>query len=533
MEWRGFLAACGLRVEPGWVTREVPYDNPGTFAVRDPNRFNAWKNCLTEDFSKDKPVKVIYYALDGVTSGLLRNSSFDLKKMAKWLYNSWQSRFKDELKSNNDLLLPGYFTVEFHKRNAPRWIKVKDRLWGDIDPKLIPIETVDGTGVPAGFASKVGVGQVSKLEVARKYLTLVSQSDDGSSPYHHHYLESLDVPKLTIKMVNDLWNKDPKYYGDVIKVAVELLRINIPSQGLMIYDRETGRTRPYDDFRLGSSALQGIPLIEAQYGEQGRILGEELKLKSESKLSVYLQILESVFDQFPQSLETKRDQLLSLLRDWTSLDDQSKRELIQTEYTLRNSKGLSTPIVVTYKRDDQAHSLKLAGYHVLALRTEANETLRIKRAAGELGFISIEETGSLRTTGEHNLSEDEAHLFMQYLDKYQEIMDEREKVLLEERLSFLGTRFSIVDKIKKVESASRELQVGKKLQSINLKLPFLQKQPAKLLVSHDENISNILAHLLSMVEFAPYKSVLRDLGDLRAFVEPRLPISEKRVRGCS
>lgn len=523
-EWRDFLIKCGLRVRPGWTLQTDTYETCSRFRNSDYSRWQAWTDRIKDDYTEDNPVEVTFVKLDGITTSLLSSSNLDMTKMANTIYESWLSKYNKILNiqiRENYNPLPGYFNVRYKRRNSERTAQAKDKLWAGIDPKLIPLITIEKIPVPAGLAGKIEINQAATFKTARQYLTMVAQTDGSSGGYHARYLESLNLSSPTISDINLLWDrKDPQYYNDIIQVAIELLKMNVISDGLLLYDKDKKQLRPYDDFRLGKTALAGIPLIEKQYGEAGRILGHLLKLHSESKLTTYMQLLEQLYAKLPNSLEQYHAQILGLLDEWASLDETGRQDLVQAANKSRKKKALDLPIVITYNQDDWAQKLKNAGYMVLSFHVAERQKYKLERAAHELGFSSLEEEGQLKTQGENNLNEYESQLLIKYLKAYEDRIEAREIILLEEKLAVMGKRENLGARIKRVKSACREIELGRNTMQINIELPFLELQCPIYLVKYHDSIQIILAGLLSVLEFAPYHSVLRDLQDMQNYIEP-------------
>lgn len=526
-DWRQFLILCGIKNYPEFILKGFKYLSVWDFEDKCKACYEMWQKQIKRDCTYSRPVEVKRVEIDNSTKSVLESDGFDSKLMAKILYNSWLKAYKDELKFIENsyywhkLFSPpaGYFLTKY-KRRETKISLTKDFLWGGIKRDRIPLLTINNNIVNSNDAFRVLNSQKNELKTAARYLPLVLESQEEGTGYHPAFLESLNVPTLKISDINSLWSKvEKEFFPEIIKIAIEFLHIRIPGTGLELFDQEEKQIRLASDFRLGREGAKGVPLIEKQYGDIGRILGELLGLVAENEFVYFLGIFEKLLSADPTDEERFLEDIYRLLKHWQSWDTRSRGAIASDFQGALEKYDDSSPPIIVFNNPETLALLKNAGIKAFGLMVDDSEKYGMERAARELGLSQPDNAGVLELAGERPLNDPERKRFNQLVQGYINSLEWHEISRLTSKLTKFGSFDQWDTRIRKVESADRLLGKSNQI-SIILKLPYMDDQRHQLLVGLDNKPETILAHLLSVCDFTRFKSALRDIKDIQLLLEP-------------
>ena len=512
--WRNFLMMCGIRVKPEFILVKLRYDDVNDFRNRDYDRFIRWVNEVGSDYTPNNSLTAIYLDLDSATTSVLKKGNYDKELMAKSLYNTWSEKHSKHSESkiySYQETLPGQLLIEY-KRNYIKRLLIEHNCFGNVPAKLVPLKTISGQFAKADNVFRIKGIHKNNFPLTKDYINLVVEDDKTEYGYKADYLSSLNIKELSVIEINSLWRPSQKIdHNVVLQIIIEYIKAGYPNEGLQLLDRTTGRLLRYNSFRMGSKAAPGVPLIEAQYGNLGRLLGELLNLPSESKTTSYRKLLSIIFDNLPKSMNDNVDDIYQMLKDWKTLGD-SARSFLCLDYRKRcKSLARSNQIYLCLNDSVLASKLRQSGYLVFELYKQETEVYELNMAAKELGLKVPEVSGQLIVEGEVPLSDTDRSIFIEYFKEYTSLLEEIEKSRLSSRLSVLGDFNAIQNQIIRVQRAYREIDAKPQTIVLPLDIPFLDKQGHSFYVGLDSSPMDILARLLSSCEFTTYRSALNEL----------------------
>lgn len=541
-DWRDFLIQCGIRNGPDFLLSNKKYSNWQDFESSDKYYFDLWQMENNVNYTMYRPVEIITVDLDKGTKNLLDGSRIESKVLAQELYAMWMKQFSKELKFFNpsayqpEWLNPaaGYFIVRYIYQRK-RVSLSKDNYWGGLRRSCIPIETIRGNIADAKTALRIPLSKQSKFITGGKHLSLVLENEKGDTCYHSAYLDSLEIKAPKITDVNPIWqNFEEKNYPEILKVAVELLEAQISGSGLEIYDKEAKRLRPATDFKLGREGAKGVPLIERQYGELGRKLGELLGLPEENEVNSYLGLFENIFAAGFNKIGDYSNDLYRLLKHWQGWDASSQGVIANDLQRDRDKYGFEKLPVVIFNGQGMLDIFREAGLIAIALNIADAEKYGLEQSARELGLILPEETGRLDVNDERPLNEQELAKFDRLLQRYAKSLEVSEKSKLTALLAGVGLgNYELLGK-KVFRAVSIARVLGKeRLQTLSLTLPYLDRQEQRFYVASNESLEITLARLLSICGFTRFKHAKQDIQEVAREIRDKVSLRESKDRAAT
>jgi len=334
-EWREFLIHCGIIASPKFIEKREHYFGHWGFKNDNDYFYDIWIDNINNNFTRSSDIEFSRIRVDECTINLLINYADSHSILSDELYKSWCKDYGNDLDHFDKKILPyensplkpfpGCFMVSYMRRQK-LVSQSEDPLWAGMNRDLAPLKSINGIIVSPSVAIRVLPFIMKKLKCSSNILPLVLEGDIGKAGcYHPAYLKSLKVRDPKITDVNSLWGKmEEKDYTEIITMAIEFLEAQISGSGLEIYDKEAKRLRPATDFKLGRESAKGVPLIEMQYGELGRKLGELLNLPEENEVNSYLGLFENIFKAGLKGRKDFSDDLYRLLKHWQGWDASSQ-----------------------------------------------------------------------------------------------------------------------------------------------------------------------------------------------------------------
>lgn len=521
-EWRSFLIHCGIKNAPEFIVEKKPYNNYWEFEYDCELYCNIWIKKISR-CTKNRYIEFLKTLIDEGTRNLLMMDidSESRRLLAKELYKAWWNTFNHELNWHKasyyydrlSMPTPGYFLVKYIYRQRYT-TRVEDPFWGGIDREKVPLKTINDDIVSPSVALRVTPSQEKQLKYAKAVLPLVLEDERGTSGYHPIYLDSLEVRAPKITDLNLLWDKlGEKNFPDIIKVAVEFLKLDISGAGLELYDKEADRLRPASDFRLGREGTKGVPLIERQYGELGRELGELLRLPEENEVSSYLEFFENILSIWPDPIDDLLGDLYRLLKYWQDWDVGSRGLIANSLRDALDKRGLRSSPVMVLNDNAKLNALRDSGIIAFGLNIEDTEKYALEKSAKEIGLILPEEVGRLEVSSEKPLEEHELKKFNLLLQGYIGSLEVHEKSRLASHLSGLGGFEFIGKKVFRAEIVTRVFGQDDRGRLL-IQLPYLDTQNRRFYVTSWDKPEEILAKLLSECGFTRFKSALLEIKEI-------------------
>ncbi|MFZ3170865.1 MAG: hypothetical protein WA118_02635 [Carboxydocellales bacterium] len=519
-EVRTFLIRCGIRSAPTFELDTTKHGSSLGFERNDSKRFDIWSANLKEGGMVSTAVEVITVQIDDISRTILTIQPGCSHAMSKALYGAWEKTSMDPP--------PGLFKANKIGGKQSKTVTLQDHFWCGVERSQIKLEPVNGGLVSATDALRITGTELVRFENAKVVFPFVLEDNGGEAGYTTGYLDSLQVRKPGITDVNRLWGiLDRKAHPEIIKIAVEFVRAGMSPSYLRVFDLVENRLRPVQEFRLGHYANQGEPLIEEQYGEPGRILGELIGLSSEFEIGFYLKGIKELFQKSTFFSSSKND-LHGLLNNWYSWSATDRGTITREVKKVFDELKLLAPPVIIFNNPKTFDQLDKAGIVVVGLKIEESDRFAFEKAANELGLILPYDSGELGLRGERPLDEEESSRFKLLLEGYLKLLDEKEVSKLKLKLTRFGKLDTVSGRVVKVSYAQRSLGTEKKI-AINIELPHLDNRSGKLLVSLEEGSEEILAHLLSLCDFTRFKDALGDLKELRVYrASPAVPTTPIR-----
>ncbi|HAG10717.1 MAG TPA: hypothetical protein DCK76_04890 [Desulfotomaculum sp.] len=527
-DWREFLIYCGIIASPKFIEEEkMSYNDHWEFKNDNENFYDIWMENIDNKFTLSSKIEFLKIRVDECTNNLLINHVDSHNILSDELYKSWCKDYGKELDhfEKKELLydnspskpFPGYFMVSYMRRQ--KYIsQSEDPLWAGINRDLVQLKSINSKIASPSMVIRVSPSIMKQLKCSSNILPLVLEGDIGKvGCYHPAYLKSLKVRVPKITDVNSLWGEmEEKECTEIIKVAVEFLEAHISGSGLEIYDREAKRLRPATDFKLGREGAKGIPLIERQYGEPGRKLGELLNLPEENEINSYLGLFENIFEAGLSGRDDLSDDLHRLLKHWQGWDASSQGVIANDLQKARDKYGFKKLPVVIFNDPDRFDIFRETGIIAIALNNIADDEIYgLEQAVRVLGLLLPEEAGKMEVTGERPLDISELEKFNRLYKRYLKGLKVKEKSRLASLIAGagLGDYELLGKKVFRVDSITRVLGENPH-HIIQLELPYLDHQEQRFYVVAGESLEIILARLLSVCEFSMYKHAKQDIQEV-------------------
>ncbi|MCL4440758.1 MAG: hypothetical protein M1609_09290, partial [Firmicutes bacterium] len=280
-----------------------------------------------------------------------------------------------------------------------------------------------------------------------------------------------------------------------------------------MFDKEARRLRPATDFRLGRKGTKGVPLIEVQYGELGRELGELLRLPEENEVSSYLEFFENILSIWPGPIDDLLGDLYRLLKYWQDWDVGSRGLIANSLRDALDKRGLRSSPVMVLNDNAKLNALRDSGIIAFGLNIEDTEKYALEKSAKEIGLILPEEVGRLEVSSEKPLEEHELKKFNLLLQGYIGSLEVHEKSRLASHLSGLGGFEFISKKVFRAEIVTRVFGQDDRGRLL-IQLPYLDTQNRRFYVTSWDKPEEILAKLLSECGFTRFKSALLEIKEI-------------------
>lgn len=522
--WRDFLIYCGIRSVPVFKLKETKFYSPDHFSEQDKERYDRWCARIRTDFTTNNPITIQYQVLDSATQKTLSSTNYCAKTMARLLNEAWMFCMKDSLKHINlsddyyrHVPPPGYFKA-IYKRRFNRQILIEEGLWGGIDPSLIPLQTVSKKVTSASECRKIEKKHLSKLVLVQKYFNLVvfapvTSEMEGPGVYHEEYLNSIPVNPLSMADINSLWGGEHSLDShEIIKMTLEILSIGVSGVGLKLYDFDENRFRKATDFKLGWVSVAGFPLIEEQYPECGKKLGELLGLETLNEVTQFIGFISSMIDNYPEREYDKRfHTLLIKFGHWSSRDC----NLIQRELSEAiESKRLKFPPVVVVNNVELLQKYRDAGIVTFELKADPSEKYLIEAGFRQIGFIGPEDVGELLSENSEDLPDSEFEQTASLLEAYSEYIEEDEASRLVMKFGEFKDFNLLIQRVCKAKNLIQVYQHSTGVLSYELPLPYYDGRKKQFYMRYEDTPETIVAFLLYSLDALP--SIRLALQEIKA-----------------
>lgn len=515
-DWRQFLIHCGIKSKPIFYDRIQNFDSAYDFARKEKDLYESWCKNINSYYTSYNSVKVIRSELDILTKDIIKLNHYNKTIMSEILYQTWIDKFQETSKTfqgwTSEETIPGWFKAVYC-RYSNQCRAIRDNKWAGLEEDLIPLKTIRGLQTTRCKAFRIPSSKQTELVVAPTYLDIVPEQDDPvkGRDYVTTFLDSLGIRKPTITEVNNLFKQyDSKHYRDIAKIAIELINVGTQKRGLEVYDFKENRIRPIDEFKLGKNSPKGFPLIEEQYGDVGRKLGEIYSLETETEISSFLGLFHEYFENGPDEILCEK--IHEMLKGWIQLSEQQQSQIVQ-DIKEAFSENECDQFIIAF--NDKKVMAELVENDIPCISININEADRyhLENSAGEIGLTPVSDFGALKGHGAKSLTEEECIEFNDLIERYIENLTKRDASRLNYRLLHLGHSEVWCRKVKRVKRLQRTY-----CDTVNRieDLPFLDTQHNFLFfVGLEDSIENIIAGLLSCCEFTNHKSAIRDIEDLQ------------------
>lgn len=519
-EFRNFLLKCGIRNKPGFYTVNEKYDEVYYFNNSDKERFKSF-NKKIRDYTQRNIFKVNHIEFDDISIKLLNSNKADLDLVEKSIYENWMNNYKDVNIDEDSIysysepsISPGYFRTTY-MRYETRHTIIEDYLWAGVSRDKIPLRQINGEVVSS---SKVKYCPKLKNQTLISILgeMPVVLVDDKEAGYDDKYIKSLKVQKIKLENLNILWHLlEKEQYIYILKLSLELFNLGCEVGEFKIYDIKKGDIRDYNDFRIGDIVYNNIPSISKQYGDTGEKLGKLLNLKEERAAKGYKDVFDYLITDDGTIEEVEKEKFLNMLRNWRKWTTYDKAYISNKLKGRLKKLGINyRPVVVNTIEEE----MRLTDTNILyvSLDVEKNEYYTLKKAAIEIGFSSIEDFGRLILTDEDYLEMQEKNKIKNYLRQYENMLEDNERAKFLGLFDFCGGIDNIQDNILRVGNAGRKID---EFNQIEIELPYIDKDQGRIIVSEELDAKDIAMKVVSLLEFAPFRTIKRDFNDFRDISE--------------
>ena len=332
--------------------------------------------------------------------------------------------------------------------------------------------------------------------------------------YRELYLETLEIPDLSYQNLEGLWSKvNENRYDDIIELTYKMISSNIPYSSIRIMDKSTKLLIDLKKYRLGQLSFDDEPLIEVQYGEIGKLLGEVFGLTKGGSIESYKNTVASLLQNRIDSEQTIK-RFMNLLQEWDTYKANEKIVIIDEFNAV--VQGRKPPILVLGEPELYMNLLKNKIWSILIPEDYiiADKNL-LHRASGEIGFILPDSFGKLELIGKEAININVYHKCETILRKYLELLEDKELKSLDYKLKEMGGIKKVLNKIVFASSAYREEKASGIVYEVNL--PYLDSSDKKIVLLNSISEYEIVEEILLMFEFAPKRNVERDLLEIMQF----------------
>jgi hypothetical protein len=511
---RNFLIHIGVANGPKFFFKERKYSNGYEFRQTEEELFRAWLRKINNDYTGGNAVSLKSVTLDAATLQLLQKENVS-KEIAKGLYDEWSNKFSRNFDKIDSLFYrfdppPGYIQTSY-KRFENRSPIIPDNHWAGIDRNKVPLITIDGRLTNRASAFKVKQGRA--LDKALTHFDLVLENDLNNyrtNGYQTHYLSSLDLRPLKIEDANQKWREAEKdSYEELMKAMYELSNLDLDLSELIIFDKVTESFRSIRSFKLGKPVSPTTPYIEEQYGQYGKLLGEKLGLLVDSEVTPLLHILETFYTS-RQTTQWSHTNFTRLLQQWNTLRVDDRGKLIHHITELRQANNVDTEILVIFNDEELYQKFYQTNKYVIHIVCDSKVSVQLKLAAKGIGFLLIDDIGTISTSDTISLEEMDRELLGKMLEQYQEDLEEEEYARLYAILAEIGGKADFHSHIMKANELSKVIYGV----SIPVSFPYYDKVKNQFFVSMKDTLFEISARLLSSFGFTTYRSANRDFKEI-------------------
>jgi hypothetical protein len=526
---RSFLSHCGVANGPKFSYKERKYSSGREFRETEEPLFRSWVKKINNDYTSGNAVTLKSVTLDAATLQLLKKGTLS-KDIAKGLYKEWLNKFSRSLADLESHYYrfdppPGFIQI-IYKRFENKKPLIVDPLWAGLDRTQIPLVTVDGrlTNLEKAFKVRSSRG----FDKVLKYFDIVLENEGNG--YHPYYLSSLDVKPLTIKDLNQKWRDcDPESYEELMKATHELSNLDFDLSELHIFDQVSEGFRSIRNFKLGKSVTANTPYIEEQYGTYGKLVGVKLGLLVDSEVTPLLHILDKFYSS-SQMTDWVQTNITRLLQQWNDLRVDDKGKLINHITVLREANHIAHDTLIIFNDKTLCSKLLQADRVAIHLTCEPIAMIPLKVAAKELGFVSIDDIGTITAADPTPLEKSDRDVLGKMFEKYNEDLEPDESARLFTVLSKLGGKtdfHSCVLRAKELTKMIYDIPIP-------VKFPYYDSAKNHYLVSMEDTLYEISARLLSSFSFSTFRSANREFKEIyekmiRAM--DRKPSKEEKVSG--
>lgn len=527
-----FLVECSIIYKPGFKVPEGDYQDAIEFKQKDAVRYSSWNRRIWHDYTISNKVSVERILLRELDQKVIRTGNYS-KEYARLLYETWIEHYQgNEINgitfSYGGNAIPGYYTITY-KRNHKRCVQLKDVDWAGVDRKLVPIEIINGKTIPCSEAYILPRLKDKKIYYLYEYLNGVLREDSKypQLSYNELYLESLEIPYISFEDVEVLWGKiSENRYEDIIDLIAQMIEMNIPYSDIRILNKSTGKLTKLRQFKLGKVSFDEDPLIEEQYGEAGKRLGERYGLTKGGTIESYKDIVAVLVRNSEVSEETLK-RFLNLIQEWNTYKANEKM-IIMEEFSA-TVEEMKIPILVlgdlNLHQNFERSSIRSILIPEGLIKSDKN---LLYKAAGEIGFILPDSFGKLEITGKEVLNRGVHEKCEKVLFSYVELFEKKEISRLDSKLKMFGGVNKVLSHVILGSSAYRE-EKGSGISYV-VKLPYLDTSEKRIVLQDTADEYRIIREILLMIEFAPKRNIDQDLHEIRKDLERIHRVHEKNAR---
>lgn len=505
---RQFLIHCGIANSPKFFFKERKYSRGFEFRELEETLYNSWVKKINNDYTIGNAIVLKSVTLDTATLQIINNGKISIE-IAKGLYQEWVHKFSRSMDRLDSLYYrfdppPGY-TQTFFKRFENRKPIIPDTHWAGLNRNQVPLMTIDGRLTNSDKAFKIRY--TKGLDRALSFFDLVLENEGNG--YHPFYLSSLEIKRLQTEDINRKWKEAGKEsYDELMKAMYELSQFDVELSGLSIYDKVSDSFRPIRTFKLGKPVSPSTPYIEEQYGNYGKLLGVKLGLLVDSEVTPLLKIL----DDFFESRQTEawiQTNLVHFLQQWSNLRADDRGKLIHHLTELKANNKEVNDILFIFNDKDLYQKFQKSESSVIHLTCDPMAIIQLKQAAIELGFVSLDEIGTIRAAEPTLLQGSEAENLVKMFEAYIKLEAE-ESGRLFAVLGKIGGKTDFYHCIRRADELTKMVYGI----SIPVTFPYYDSAKNHYYVSREDTLYDIAARLLSTFGFTTYRSGYRDFKEI-------------------
>jgi Molecular chaperone, HSP90 family len=522
-QFKQFLIHCGIRYLPKFELIKKKYEDIYHFSSNTKELYNAFLMNVRNEYTASRKLEVSTYNFDFITCELLKSNIKEERVFAKLLYEAWNQSFNKigENKSylyNNQDLIPGYVKIDYF-RTKPKSILIRllDNFFGE-KTSSIPLITIDNRIAYADRAFRIKVADKNMYEKTSKLFLLVVENGNESKKYYDSkYLDSLNVNELKLSSINSLWDKEP---DELLVIGIlEMVKLGYANDGLLLKDKKSNTLKPITEFKLGKGVYPDIPMIEEQYGENGRLIGIAFALKEEFGVSNYQGVFEQYFSTENKVKSDLQDKIFNIFKNWKSWNIECKKIIIDDYKNAIHIKCNDKNPIFIFNDMKLAENLASKEFKLIYIEADPIETYDFDIAAKEIGLLSVNDLGKLITEGDVQLDENERSLVLKLTETFFNSLQVKEKSRMLSNLSMFGHYKNWTNKIIRVKGAKRVLSNEHGEIVLPFEVPFIDDQKNVLYIDNTSKAAVIVAQLLSESGVVLYKNIIKELDEIEKSIK--------------